>query len=437
MASALIHPQSCPATKTELDLWALPPTQMAIARKYKVEFRPIAALAGESPLIEFLIPASAEPYYDFNATYLKVRLKVKLVKTDNNVKTDVAIAAASRDKFSPVNNLLHSLFQRIDLELNGKLVTATSTHYPYRAYIETLMTYDATAEKTHLKNIGWKRDTDFGLRSGRDVFVGDDGEIDLYGRLYLDLFDQGRLMLGGIEAKLTLQAQKPSFYFMTAANHSIEVQWEHVALFLTCAKLYTPIQSAHEKALAQNPAKYPITRVEVKECVVPANVGSFNFDQVWNGQLPRRMLMVMVDNAAENGSFSTNPFKFEHFEVNELTCNVNGENYPPVPMTPDFSKKQVKEEYQNLFDSMEQVLTRPTLNITPEEFISGYTIFCWNFAPDFADGCSTHWNVVKRGYCRMRLVFANVLPKVISVLFIAEFDNLVQVDKDRNVTTDY
>lgn len=436
--ASLVHPQSCPATKTELDLWIVPPTQMAIARKYEVEYRPVASLTGEAPLIEFLIPASGETYYDLDETFLHVKMKAKLYKTTNNVKTGVALNAAARAKFSPVNNFLHSLFQRVDFEMNGKLVTATSTHYPYRAYMEGLLNYDARAMKTHLQSVGWEKDTNFAVSPTRSLLVADDGTIDLYGRLRLDIFNQGRLLLGGMEMKLTLQAHKPSFYFITSdAEHSVEVEWNQVALFFTCAKLHSPILSAQEKALASTPAKYPITRTEIKQFVVPTGSGTVPIDSCFAGQLPRRMFMIMLDNAAENGSFTTNPFEFKHYDINYLTCLVNGEAFPAIPMTPNFGKKHVKREYQQLFSSMEQSPTRPTLTITPDEFMSGYSIFAWNFSPDYSDGCSSHWNMVKRGSCRVELKFETPLAGVITILFIAEFDNVIEIDKDRNVSTDF
>ena len=438
MASGLVHAESCPATKSEVDLWVVPPTQMAIAKKYPVEYRPVASLTGEAPLIEFLIPASADTYYDLDMTFLKVQMKVKVYKTVNNAKTEVAMDADGRKTFSPVNNMLHSLIQRCDLELNGKLVTTSSQHYSYRSYLEVLLNYDTHAMDTYLKSCGWLKDTDFKVSENRAKLVDDDGVVDLFGRLRLDLFNQARLLLGGLEMKLAIQAHRPTFYFITKdAEHTVEVQWTHAALFLVACKLESPIMTAHEKALAASTAKYPVTRVDVKQFVIPAGSGNVPIDTVFAGQLPRRIFMVMVDNAAENGSFITNPFKFEHFDVNYLLCLVNGEAYPAIPLTPDFAKKQVKREYHTLFDSIEQNPTRPILSLTPEEFLNGYTIFAWNLAPDFADGCSSHWNVVKRGSCRLELRFKTPLAKVTTILFVAEFDNVIEIDQDRNVITDY
>jgi len=58
-----------------------------------------------------------------------------------------------------VNNLFHSLFSSVDLYLNNKLVTANADTYPYRAYIENLLSYNKASKDTHLKALEmWEED---------------------------------------------------------------------------------------------------------------------------------------------------------------------------------------------------------------------------------------------------------------------------------------
>ena len=437
---ALVHPQSCPATKTELDLWWVPHTQTSINDRIELEYRPVAALNGESPLIEFLIPASADVLLDLHRTQLEVEMKVKLFQTAaGGAKQEVVINDDARDKFSPINNMLHSMFQRIDFEMNGKLVTPASQYYPFRAYMETLLNYDKNAMDTHLQSVGWKKDVDFGVSKDRcKQTIADDGTVLLEGGLCLDLFNQGRLMIGGIEMKLSLQANKPAFYFITsAAEYTVEVSWTQVALKLLGVKVAPPVLTILEKKLASKPAIYPITRTDVVEKVVPTGGSNVPIDNLWAGQLPRRMFMVMLENDAGNGTFTSNPFKFQHFKLNHVSCIMNGNSYPAQPLTPDFEKNRVWTEYLTLITSLKDNRPRPVLTVTPKEFVSGYTIFAWNFSPDFADGCDDHWNVTKRGSLRVDLRFKAALEKVISIFFIGEFDNIVEVDKDRNVFTDF
>ena len=49
---------------------------------------------------------------------------------------------------APVNNWLHSLFIQVDVHLNDTIVTPSSNTYPFRAYVETFLSYGAEARKT-------------------------------------------------------------------------------------------------------------------------------------------------------------------------------------------------------------------------------------------------------------------------------------------------
>ena len=55
--------------------------------------------------------------------------------------------------------MLHTLFQTVELEVNGKLVTDPNTSYPYRAYIEALVNTPKNLFDTRMKCQGWEKDT--------------------------------------------------------------------------------------------------------------------------------------------------------------------------------------------------------------------------------------------------------------------------------------
>ena len=84
--------------------------------------------------IEFIIPPQTEHWTDLSQSYLYV--KFKIVKADGQpLDADSNVA--------PVNNFLHSMFSSVDLYLNNKLISSNSDTYPYRAYIENLLSYNA------------------------------------------------------------------------------------------------------------------------------------------------------------------------------------------------------------------------------------------------------------------------------------------------------
>ena len=125
---AFIHESSCECTKSELDLFSVPPTQTSIESGSYVEYHPISSITGNGP-IEFDVSSSGEDYLDLANSFLFVTAKVTRVDNTNT---------HADDPVGPVNNFLHSMFSQVDIQLNGTLITSSTNMYPYRAYIETL-----------------------------------------------------------------------------------------------------------------------------------------------------------------------------------------------------------------------------------------------------------------------------------------------------------
>ena len=126
---AFIHQQSCEGVKSELDIFAVPPTQTSIDEGQWMEHQPMTSLDSGGP-IEFVVPGTGDAYIDLANTYLFVRAKI-IRGVGTNLCDDTPAA--------PVNNWLHWLFSQVDVYLNDSLVTPSSNTYPFRAYVETLL----------------------------------------------------------------------------------------------------------------------------------------------------------------------------------------------------------------------------------------------------------------------------------------------------------
>ena len=116
---AFIHEGSCECTKSELDLFSVPPTQASIENGVLVEYHPISSLADGAP-IEFDVSSSGDDYIDFANSYLYVRAKITRANGNN---------LEEADKVGPINNFLHSLFTQVDVILNETLITNSTILY--------------------------------------------------------------------------------------------------------------------------------------------------------------------------------------------------------------------------------------------------------------------------------------------------------------------
>lgn len=103
------------AQPSELPLFDLPPTQTAVENIYYQDVLPISQITSDSPVEFVLSGQNGMELLDVQNTVLYA--KAKIVKADS---TDIALT----EDVGPVNLFLQSLFQQLDVSLNGKTVVS-------------------------------------------------------------------------------------------------------------------------------------------------------------------------------------------------------------------------------------------------------------------------------------------------------------------------
>lgn len=282
---AYVNSHRSPTIKTELDLFAVPPTQSSVESGAIQCYRPVSALTANAP-IEFIIPPSNEEYLDLAHTTLHVTVKINRATNAQNV--------------APVNNFLHSMFSQVDVFLNQRNVSPPSTRYSYRSYIEKLLNYGHEAKNTHLQTDLWFKDTpgqmdritveDQSSNQGyeaRKKIAGDGNVFELYGHLHCDIFNQNKYLLNGVEVSIRLVKEKPEFCLMSGVDGAT-FEITDANLFVRKVRINPSILVAHARTLAICPARYPITRVEIKTITINTGVRSKTVDNLFIGQLPKR-----------------------------------------------------------------------------------------------------------------------------------------------------
>lgn len=414
---AFINNHTSSAAKTELDLFAVPPTQNSIENGSMQCYRPISSLSENSAPIEFLVSGGGDEYIDLAHTAIHIVAEITSAKMDED---DRAISCA--------NNLLHSLFSQVDIFLNQKCVTPPN-HYSYRAYIENLLNYSEDAKKSHLQSVFWYDDTK------RSTIVTAGGKIEMYGHLHCDIFNQNKFLINGVEMKVKLSRTKRPFYMMCVSTHA-DIKIIDANLYVRKAKINPSILIAHHRALSVATVKYPITRVEIKTFSVGKDLKSKSIDNLYLGQLPKRVVVGFVDNDAMNGISTKDPFKFEHFNHNFLSLYVDSIQIPTVPLTPDFSNNLYMRSYHTLFSGTGIHFDDDGNGISYENYKNGNALSVFDLTADLSSHQS-HWSIIKSGTLRLEVRFEKVLENAISIVVFSEFDNLVEIDKNRNVIVDY
>ena len=147
-----VHPFSKRCDKSEIDLFSVPPTQQSLERGRWIDYAPLSSVENPDSAITYLI-AGTDEYLDLSKTILTVTGQIML----EGGKTK--LTGGNQSNVAPVNNFLHSLFNQVDVYLNGKQVTPAMSTYAYRAYIETLLNYDVSAKKSQFTSALYYKDT--------------------------------------------------------------------------------------------------------------------------------------------------------------------------------------------------------------------------------------------------------------------------------------
>lgn len=121
----------------------------------KIITRPISSATSSGPF-KFVFPADSVKWTDCETIRLCGR--VKLVKNNGNgTLTDYA---AEVTEASVVNNFFQSLFSSISCTINGVEMTDPSGNwYPYKAYLETLLSYSKSTKEGRLVSNAYFQDT--------------------------------------------------------------------------------------------------------------------------------------------------------------------------------------------------------------------------------------------------------------------------------------
>jgi hypothetical protein len=109
-----------------------------------MEYYPISStLNSDTASIEFEIKGQGDEYLDLSQSYLQMMCKF--------TKGDGANLTGGNSTSTPINNILHSLFSEIDASPNGKVITPETDTYPYKAYLEKLLSYTHKTLKTQMR----------------------------------------------------------------------------------------------------------------------------------------------------------------------------------------------------------------------------------------------------------------------------------------------
>jgi len=403
----------------QIDLFTPSKTQHFIEREYTTEHRPISLL-NQDTSIEFDFTLSENEMIKFNDTYLFIKFKLHSTAPSNNASDTIG-------ETIPANYLLNSMFRQVTILANGVPITEGMPNFMYKAFLEAKLGYSTHAKASHLKGAFWYEDPVEGrkmLRAGEN--------LEMMGRLHLDLTHQQRALPGPVHLQFRLDLNNPKFLFQTDRQ---DLKMEIIDLNLMVQRLVLSPKSIEgiKQKHQRNEMVIPLSSSYCRAIPIAKGTLDISLEDVCRGKMPKAIYLGLVDNAAYNGSFTSDPFAFKHYHVNFIAAYIDGAQFPSIAYQPNFEKRQCMREFIGLARAIRQNDTDSFAQVSFKQFVNS-PIFGISLQPDLDenDGNNTLINPTKEGILRIQLRFAETLAQSITAIVLMDFDSEIRIDPDGN-----
>ena len=409
--------------------------QVDIIGNIESDYHPITSLSAGGP-IEFYVPGTIGEYVDLSAIQLLVRAKI--VKTDGK---DLVAA----DDVAFINQPISSLFQDVYFMLHDKQVEGGQHCYPYNAYISSVLQFHPSAKKTHMECWGWHEDTPdkfddpannegYKFRKEETLLS---SEWEMCGPLFLDMTRQSAYLLPQVDFRVKLHPAKADFVLQSPTpGAAYKYMITKAVLYVRRMRVKDSVIRGHTDGLKVQNAKYPINHVDITSYTINKGISSYIKDQLFATQTPKMLIVGMLDHAAFNGTQASNPFDFQHFNLDKIGLYRDGELVPGQVYTPDFGGDKYTRSYSALMRVLNYFNTDDSNGLTMEHFKGGYALFGFDLTPDAH--CSAPYRSIHfSSSLRLEMHFAKALSKTITVMLFAVFDSRVEITALRDIITSY
>lgn len=442
-----INPSEQESLGEATDFFTSPPVMVSEEESYFMKVHPTSSIDNNAPIIyEFDVDDSH--YADLNNCFQYLRMRImKSDRTSAVPQPDGNNAPGDGHKAAPINYPSNTIFQDIQLFLNGQLVESSNNLYPYKSYMQTFLSFGEETKKNQLAVSGYYEDTgnidDNGARTSmHSDDCGNSGlhrrfEMSKYstpfstlGPLHLDFCTQNRYVQNRTRVKIRLTRADDKFGIISNAdNGDFSYVIQQAYLMVRMVRPRESLRLAVEQALDTNLAKYPLKRCEMRFFTFPGNSNTMSEPNLYQGHLPTRLALGLVDTQALDGHWQKSPFNFEPFAVNEIDVKLNGKSVTTDPLKIDLDNEDYVHPYFWMFRSTGGLLENEAL-ISYSQYKKGHFLYVFDLTEDGEHGLD-HFHQPKTGTLSLDIRVNTPPGKSVALIAMIEREVIITCDKDR------
>ena len=438
MSFSKIDPDSSSTITSALNVFSVPPTNTTVSSS---EVRQVLTLnpINDKPY-HFKIHASTS-YLDLSKFYIFTEMRIRKVDDDGE---EVNIAAV--EDVSVIQQIGSTFIKNVKVSINGREIYDSNSLYAYKCYLDTELSFPKSVKNSYLTASGYYADTgdnfdtfasNEGYKSRKEKFK-NNKRVQFISKLDVDLFNQELYFLNNTEIDIQITPNDDAFMILaTAAVPAVSYRLEilQCKLFIKTLELMDGLALDMAKKLENNIARYPIKKSIIKSLFITEGRTELNAN-ILADQIPRRIIVGLVENSAYIGSQTKSPFVFKNHDVREISINANGRQYPAVPYDLSWNETKYTRAYHDLQETLQFANTTESNGISINDFKNHHCLFGFSLTNSMEEhpGC---YELIKNGTTSIHIKFSTAVPAGGLVLIVlAEIDSLFMIDKNRTIASD-
>ena len=427
-----------------------------VIRKYYIEYRPVSAPTPGAPL-EFFVPAHGP--HPISLKDCTLALQWTVVKNGHEKITPL-------EKVAPINLAHHTMWRQVDLSLHHSVLHSPGLLYAYRAYIEKLLGYNKHEKDSILNTEFWYTDDpgnfqlartygsrekdlkDFekmtpeqkalnpygdtinkGFADRNEAIITKLFGVDTEGPIHLDMFQQDKPLLPGVDIGLKFWPNSSDFTIMQARKNlnNYNVIIKNACLKICYIEMKDTALNSIESRLIKKPATYPITKTVLKQYFISHNTASFSIDDIYQGDVPSILIIGLIKAVSFAGNKNDNPLRFCNYNLKSIGFYVNGESVPSKPINVCFESQKGELKTEG-YRSILSVLPEGSCPFDIADWEHDNNLYGFNIA-------GKKESSIRKGHTRLEII-GNGSGDGQVLLTYAIFPGVVNITKDRRVIQD-
>ena len=407
------HTMSIWERSHSLDLVSQAPADDLIKDSKELWFTPSTPIDNVSE-IRIQIPAMEKTFIALKDTRLVVKGKI-LHKNE----TGAWVAAAAGTDYSVCNMLSTSIWSKVNIKFNNvEVESCIDKAYPYRSYLESSLSFNDVQKSTYMKS-AWGYIPDLAESAGASAkssssTTGYNSRMDLvkegnsftfHTPIFVDLFNQSRYLIPGVNIDISLTKSPDDFFIMSAAANAskFKLELEKVEVMVRTVATAEKVNNSYNQHLLKGKSLlYPRTHSEVNFISIQKQQVC-DINTIYYGILPSTILIGFVEDANLTGTIDKNPFIFEPHNLKSISLKFNGSVILDKLM--EFDDDDYERAYLKLVEDLALSSPANSISLTKDQFKRNFFLMSLD-----STGCrcsSYHYHIEseKMGRLSASLVF--------------------------------